>query len=274
MSFNVSYIANKEVATKNDKLNEKMDKLIRTNEDLLRGFSVDALPLTQSSLSIGSLRALYPLQETLGNTAYDYSGNGNNAVIERPLILGATGTSEIPHLVDFKGGYITANGCSVKGLSEFSFTAIVELNSKQTQNIWFEPTADNRTKARFQIVWNNTSRNIIVYVRTGNAASTPVSATTTDTISDGLCALHISVDCEQGTIDIYRNGLLLTLASPVTFTSPAIEGTEPHNGPFIGRTAAIAGEPTNFKSRLAFVGIYEKALTASEVEQNTLYAGF
>ena len=280
MSFNTSYIVNQDLKVNDQKLSRKIDELLVLQEQiaLANGFDiVDSYLATQVYKGISGLKILYAMQERSGTVARDYSENKSNGTYTGVVLGGGSLSDNVPRSALFSNnGYMQAGlSGSVKGLSSYTFTCLVNLNSSYpSQHLWHEATNTDVTKARLQIMWNsNGIKKLSVAVRTGTASQAFQLAETTNTISDGIAVLHVAVNIGQNKIKIYRNGVELATTGIVDFGGAAIvEDTAPIVYPFFGRISSALSQ--NFLSNASYVALYNRELTNKEITNQCKAVGF
>lgn len=277
MSFNTSYIVNQELKVKDQELSKKIDRLLLFQEQiaLANGFDiVDTYQLTREYKSINGLKVLYPMQELIGATAKDYSDNTSNGTYTN-VLFGIEGFNDmVPKMIRYNNrGYLDADiSSSVKGLSSYTTTFIVNLDSKlQSQNLWFEPTADAMNKARFQVIWNiDFDKCLTVAVRTG-LGSQASQLIKTDILDNGIYIFHVTVDIANDQVKIFKNGVEVGVNGTVEFESQAVENTAPIANPRFG--ALLSNLGGYFDSKAAFFALYNRALTNAEILKQATVAG-
>ena len=280
MSFNTSYIVNQDLKVDDQKLSRKIDELLVLQEQiaLANGFDiVDSYPATQVYKNISGLKFLYPMQERIGTVARDSSENKSNGTYAGVVLGGSSLSDNVPRSALFSNnGYMQAGlSGSVKGLSSYTFTCLVNLTSSYaSQHLWHEATNTDVTKARLQIMWNsNGTKKLLVAVRSGTASQAFQLAETTNTIPDGIAVIHVVVNIGKNKIKIYRTGVELATTGIIDFGGATIvEDTNPVTHPFFGR---ISNAPSQFfQSNASYVALYDRELTNKKITNQCKAVGF
>jgi hypothetical protein len=224
--------------------------------------AVDA-PGTDSAGDAGSLTsglvAFYQFDETGGTSAADSSGNGHTAT----LVGGATFTGGLQNnavTMSGVGQYVSLPTGIVSGLSAFSISAWVNLNSAPT---WSRIFDFGTSTTVYMFLTPNSGTGLRFSVTTGGLTQEQqlnASAPGTRTWQ------HVVVTVAANSGVLYVNGAMVAQNTSMTLT-PAALGSTTQN--WLGRSQFntdpyLNGQIDNFR-------IYDRALSAAEVQ--TLHSG-
>ena len=190
-----------------------------------------------------------------GTTWTDLSGNGNNGT----LVNGVGYTADNGGALTFDGvnDYVDLTSTIQFDTSDFSISGWFRSNSGNTnyKQIW--NSGYNGGTPDVEIAINQTTNRLSFYVRPPGS-----SVQTSYSVDDNVWRYFVGVKTSS-LISLYVNGSFVSSTSE-TFTSDVdVAGVIPRIG---NGLSSINNRP--FKGNIAQVIIYNKALTAEEVQQN------
>ena len=189
-----------------------------------------------------------------GTTWTDLIGNGNNGTLVNGV--GYSGSNGGSLSFDGVDDYVDLTSTIQFDTGDFSISGWFRSNSGNTnfKQIW--NSGYNGGNPDVEITINQTTNILNFYVRPGSSAQTSYS------VDDNVWRYFVGVKTSS-LISLYVNGSFVSSTSG-TFTSDVDSiGVVPRIGNGLN---GISNRP--FKGNIAQVSIYNKALTASEIQQN------
>lgn len=201
----------------------------------------------------------WPLQETSGTTAYDFSGNNNNATSNNGAGPGGTGTPSSPlsttgWAFDGVDDYVNT-GVSINPLTEISVVGWVYDNGYATSSRHRLFGAYDGSNA-FNISWRN-SPYIEFYTFSGSRNG--VSNYTYSFPQNTWTHVAFVFDSSTG-YHIYINGTQLTSSTDTNFTPPS-------NTIYMGAHNSNGSVQHYMDGTLSTMSIYNTSLSQSQVQQ-------
>jgi len=195
-----------------------------------------------------------------GSTWYDVSGKENDGTIS-----GATHTSGVGGYFDFDGSNdtVTFSSNNIDGLSsgsatKFSIMGWVKwdvLTSSPTA--WFEKQNATGVNVRLELSADNASGGRVWFV-TSNTSTSISGGLISSYLIDTNKYYHMVLVCDGTSKKAYINGVEEYSATE------SFSNTYPSNSYTLG----IGGAQRKFNGKVANVVIYNKPLTAAEIQQN------
>lgn len=202
-----------------------------------------------------TLQAYYPLDEDSGSTAYDHSGNGNDATITGAT-LGAT-------------GLLGTTACSFDGTDDYVSTPIEVNPSGFTVSVWASPDSVNTESER--VICEDTSGSAgswVLFSRFQSSADDIWQFRVRDgtngvwvdangsTVTTGY--IHLCAVFDGTSIELYEDGVL-TGSNSLSGSMNTDSSTVAMGADSGGGTDFWAGDMDN-------VRVYDRALAPSEVQ--------
>jgi len=232
--------------------------------------------LLQALLDTPDLRFLWAMQELTGTDVKDYSVNARHGTYGGVIINQNAPNRRINKTMSFDGindKIITPLTCSVKGLSAYTFSCVLQITDISIAgNLFYESNSDLITASRF-IIRVETDRKISIFARSKISTLQPLNTIVTNiSLPLGYHMLHFVVDIVNNKIEIYRNGIKLTTTGAVDFTgSLAVDDTDPL-GIVFGSNASL--NANWLKGKVAYISQWSRVLTQPEMIQHTKSGGF
>jgi len=208
----------------------------------------------------------------------DATGNGLEGVLTDVTLRAAGINAMVPVSASFNGASSLISGedgCSVRGLSKYTFVAAVKLPAVVAEGqFWFESCSDSASYARLSI-YVSAVGNLIVAARSGIHTQTLFTKTSSDTfmVADLDTLLHVVVDIANDSILLYKDGVLVASGGTQGFGADTIvEDVAPAAVPQIGKYTA--GSPRWLSGSMACVGIFPDALPAETILTQAQAGGF
>ena len=209
--------------------------------------------------------AFWPLGETSGTTAFDYSGAAHNATDNGGLVLGATGprppayqgfsAGKVAYQFDGSSSYVDCGtGASLSGLTDFTLEAWVNTTAATAGQI-VQQRYTNGYNGEYSLGVNaNGTVNFTVF----GGSAYQFSMTTPNTVNDGTWH-HIAAVRRNGT-----TGVIYIDGNPAV--SQTVSPIAPLDSTFITYIGADMRDNKNyFNGSIADVAIYSYALSASKI---------
>jgi hypothetical protein len=199
-------------------------------------------------------------------TWFDLSGNGNTGTLTNgPTFNSANGGSIV---FDGTNQYIevTPPISSLSNVSQFSYSAFVNFNTKSTGNAFFSYGASGVFTTDILFAWETASNVLFFQINNGADGSAYFTYNTLNTWINISVVYNGSLSGNDNRLKVYNNGNEVTLT--FGYTIPATTASPSSPLCRLGTYASDASNAWALNGRISNTLLYNRALSTTEITQN------
>jgi hypothetical protein len=202
-----------------------------------------------------------------GSTAWnDLSRGGNNGTLTNgPTFSSANGGNIV---FDGTNDYISipAPTSVLSNVSQFSYSAFVNFNTKSTGNAFFSYGSSNGFTTDILFAWETASNVLFFQINNGADGAAYFTYNTLNTWINISVVYNGSLSGNDNRLKVYNNGNEVTLTFGYTIPATTASPSSP-----LCRLGTYASDATNawaLNGRISNTLLYNRALTTTEIQQN------